>query len=91
MLESISRHQTAELENARQASMDSQMSRYLGVGNVNHTTLLRTLLSIHYFSRCFHSRIFQPCSLVQIDSFMRFVLQKIQRPEIGTGQKAVTL
>jgi len=36
------------------------MSRYLGVGKVDHTTLLQPLLSIHYFSRNFYSRISSP-------------------------------
>jgi len=34
------------------------MSRYLCVCNVDHGTLLQTLLSKHYFSRYFHSHIF---------------------------------
>ena len=47
-------------------------------GDVVHTTLglglLQALLFTHYFSRHFHSRFFQPCSLVSTDPFLRFTL-----------------
>jgi len=56
------------------------MSRYLGVGNVDHTALLQTLLSVHYFSGYYHSRIFQRCSPVSIDPLLHFALPQIQRP-----------
>ena len=55
-----------------------RVSRYLGVGNVDHTTLIQTLFSIHYFTRYFRSRNLQPYSLMPIDTLLHFSLPQIQ-------------
>ena len=51
-----------------------RVSRYLGVGNVDHTTLIQTLFSIHYFTRYFRSRNLQRYSLMPIDTLLHFSL-----------------
>ena len=63
--------------------MQAKISRYLDVGNVNHTTLLQTLLFIHYFTGYFNSRIFQPRSVMPIDLFIYTVhIRKFSAPHL---------
>ena len=50
------------------------MSRYLGLGNVDHATLLQTLLSVHYVSRYFLSRIFRSCEYTASTCRKPFIL-----------------